>query len=275
MDYFFLGPTVVVLIFNPFSSGARQRSPDGFGDNYYWKMSKLSRSFDVEKEMWIPATKWLTGQDMGYKREFRVPWGICDLVGVEWSYSRVNDRIRQRQNTAIGPPGRVAMLQWIPDQESGRSIGITELSSLMRQPVEWVERELESLIRGRFVKRNSDGSLASRISWAPLHTRIVAVELKLDRIEEAINQARSHTAFATESYVGFPAAVAERLLSSHHLTVLQKAGVGLLSVTEAATSVLSKPASSSTVTRDRVLQMHCVERFWAKRFWPQLTGTAT
>jgi hypothetical protein len=233
-------------------------------------MARLSQAFDIEKEMWIPATKWLTCQSLGYKREFRMPWGICDLVGVEWSRQRVSDRMLRQQKMRIGPPGRVAMLQLVPDEESGRSTDIDEIRDKVRQPLEWVTRELESLVRGNFVKRNPDGSLTSAISWAPLHTRIVAVELKLDRIDEAINQARSHVAFATESYVGFPKVVAERVVASSHFDFLLKAGVGLLSVTHAGAVVLAKPVSSQQTLRDRVLQMHCVERFW-----PQITSTVT
>ena len=233
-------------------------------------MAKVPPTFDIEKEMWIPATKWLASQGLGHKREFRMPWGICDLVGVEWSYQRVSERMLRRQNAPIGPPGRVAILQLVPDEESGRSIGIDQLSAETKQPVERVARELKSLISGKFVRRNTDGSLTSAVSWAPLHTRIVAVELKLDRIDEAINQARSHIAFATESYVGFPQAIADRIASSHHAEVLKVAGVGLLSVTEAGAVVIAKPASSSPIPRDRVLQMHCVERFW-----PQITSRVT
>jgi hypothetical protein len=233
-------------------------------------MAKLSATFDIEKEMWIPATKWLTSQGLEYKREFRMPWGICDLVGVEWSRPRVSDRMLRRQRAAIGPPGRVAILQLVPDEESGRSIDIDEIRTQVCKPLDWVARELESLIRGNFVKRNADGSLTSAVSWAPLHTRIVAVELKLDRIDEAINQARSHVAFATESYIGFPGVVAERIIASHHSSVLQKAGVGLLSVTDGGAVVLAKPVTSQQIPRDGVLQMHCVERFWHR-----ITDTVT
>jgi hypothetical protein len=232
-------------------------------------MAKVSSAFDIEEEMWIPAIKWLTDQGLGYKREFRMPWGICDLVGIEWSHQRVSDRRLRRQKTPIGPPSRVAILQLIPDEESGRSIDIGAITTQIQQPLERVTRELKSLIRGNFVKQSPDGSLTSAVSWVPLHRRIVAVELKLDRIEEAINQARSHVAFATESYVGFPKVVAERIVTSHHVDVLRKAGVGLLSVTYAGAVVLAEPVTGQ-ILRDGVLQMHCVERFW-----PQITDTVT
>jgi hypothetical protein len=230
-------------------------------------MTRVPPAFDIEREMWIPATKWLAGQGLAHKREFRMPWGICDLVGVEWSNYRVAERMLKRQKAPIGPPGRVALLRMVPNEESGRSISIDELSARSSQPVQHVERELKSLIRGNFVKANEDGSLTSTVSWTPLHSRIVAIELKLDRIEEAINQARSHLAFATESFVGFPQAVAERIVSSHHADILKHAGVGLLSVTKACTVVLTRSTVSSPVPTDDVLQMHCIERFW-----PQVTS---
>ena len=78
----------------------------------------------------------------------RVPHalGDCDIVGVEWSYQRVSERMLRRQNAPIGPPGRVAILQLVPDEESGRSIGIDQLSAETKQPIERVARELKSLM---------------------------------------------------------------------------------------------------------------------------------
>jgi hypothetical protein len=212
--------------------------------------------------MWIPATKWLVSQGCVFRREFQAPWGICDLVGLEWEQARVADRRIRRQNRQIGPPLSVAVLQLVPDETSKSSITVEALSARLGEPVEVIERNLMSLARSRFVKRHGDASFTSSIPWAPLHRRIIAIELKLDRVGEAIAQARSHIAFATASFVGFPDVVAQRIVPTKRARELVEAGVGLLSVSAAGTRVLVQPSVNPSVRTDPVLQMYSVERFW-------------
>jgi hypothetical protein len=90
----------------------------------------------------------------------------------------------------------------------------------------------------------------------------VAIELKLGRIEEAIAQARGHLAFATESFIGLPLPVAERLCRQRQEAYFRKAGVGLLSVSAQGAAVLVPAVADPNHDADAVLQMHCVERFW-------------
>jgi hypothetical protein len=68
-----------------------------------------------------------------------------------------------------------------------------------------LERDLRALIADRFVVVKKNGSFQKVNGWAPLHQRIVAVELKLRRISEALSQGLSNRTFATESYVALPA----------------------------------------------------------------------
>ena len=220
--------------------------------------------FGLEKWMTIPALKWLTATPMLVKWEFRTPWGICDLVGVELSQTRVAARISSGQRTSIGPPSRVALLQLIPDASTGRTTDVERLRSQIDEPASIFERDLRSLCERRFVVRHEDGGLQRLTGWAPLHTRIVAIELKLSRVDEVISQARSHTAFATESFIGLPTDKAVRLANSERAKRLREAGVGLLSVDREEASVLIRPEGHSNP--DPVLQMHCVERFWRESF---------
>jgi hypothetical protein len=223
-------------------------------------MQRLEPDFDFEREMTIPATKWLTNRGFLVKREFRTPWGICDIVGLELAHPRVTDRLLLRQRKAIGPAQRIALLQLVPLPENGHATA-EELSGQIGKPVAWVANELRALTQHRFVRRLEDGSFQSLAGWAPLHRRIVAVELKLARIEEAIVQARGHLTFATESFVGLPRPIAERFLRNGREEHLRRSGVGLLSVSEQGAVVLV-PAANSDEHPDAVLQMHCVERFW-------------
>jgi hypothetical protein len=225
-------------------------------------MQKSPSDFDFEREMTIPATKWLTSQRLLVKQEFRTPWGICDIVGLELAHPRVTDRLLLRQRKAIGPPHRIALLQLVPLPEIGRAATTEELSSQIGKSVEWVASELGVLNRSRFVRKLADGSFQNLTGWAPLHRRIVAVELKLGRVEEAIAQARAHLAFATESFVGLPAPIAERLLQRGRRPYLQESGVGLLSVGAEGTTILVPAVADPNEHSDATLQMHCVERFW-------------
>ena len=225
-------------------------------------MQSLLSDFDFEREMTIPAVKWLTNQRLLVKREFRTPWGICDIVGLELAHPRVTDRLLLRQRNAIGPPHRIALLRLVPLPEAGRTITTEELSSQIGRPIQWVRNELRALARRRFVRELADGSFQNLSQWVPLHRRIVSVELKLGRIEEAIAQARAHLAFATESFVGLPTATAERLVRNSRKQYLQGSRVGLLSVSAQGAKVLVPAETGPDQDSDATLQMHCVERFW-------------
>jgi hypothetical protein len=154
----------------------------------------------------------------------------------------------------------VALLHLIPDVNTGKSVTIEALSSQTNDSILTLRQELDALCARRFVITLGDGSFQSKVSWAPLHRRIVAVELKLSRIEEVVAQARSHTVFATESYIGLPQDKAEQLVNSDRSEDIQRIGLGLLSVNTEKATVLIRAKSS--VKPDPVLQMHCVERFW-------------
>jgi hypothetical protein len=233
-------------------------------------MRRVGPEFDFEREMTIPAMKWLTGQGLLVKREYRTPWGICDLVGLELDHSRVAARRLRGPSIAIGPVPRIAVLKLVPSIETGASIGMDELSTVLCRPVDDVSSDVNVLLKHRFLVQNASARLQSRCDWAPLHRRIVTVELKVDRIREVIQQARAHRLFATESYIGLPAKSAGRYLGDGRGDELKSAGVGLLSVCAAAATVLVSAPVLPSNAADGVLQMHCVERFW-RDFTSKLT----
>lgn len=218
--------------------------------------------FDLEKWMTLPALKWLTATPMLVKPEFRTPWGICDLVGVEVDHGRVAQRMSLGQKKSIGLPSRIALLQLIPGTTTNLSASIESLHAQTGESVSTIERELKVLCERRLILRSAPNSFQSLISWAPLHRRIVALELKLSRIEEVIAQARAHAAFATESLIGLPEDKAERLAASDRAKEVRDAGLGLLAVNKDNATLLISPASAATP--DPVMQMHCVEQFWQK-----------
>jgi len=96
--------------------------------------------------------------------------------------------------------------------------------------------------------------------WRPLHTRLVAVELKLTRVAQALRQALAYRAFFPEVYVAFPAEVAESVRSSGRFLN----GVGLLSVTPAGCRVLIEAGEPHEGLTDWNVERQ-VNKFWRER----------
>jgi hypothetical protein len=92
---------------------------------------------------------------------------------------------------------------------------------------------------------------------APLHRRIVSVELKISRVAEALHQAVSNLTLATESYVGLPMSLAISITSSRRVQEFRDAGVGLLGVERAACRVLVPPRATNI--GDPIAQLTCSE----------------
>ena len=224
---------------------------------------QVQSAFRLEREMVAIARQWLQQQRLFTKDEFYTPWGVCDLIGILLSEDRVNQRLSLGQRDPIGPPIRIAILNRIPDLDTGRSISTRKLTSKLAALLseEEVSLELTRLIKAGFVREGRKGRVQKINGWFPLHERIVALELKLERVEEALDQAISHLKFATESYVGFPEEVALRVMKGRKVERFRSSGVGIVAVAQTGCSILLRPESRD-VRRDVILQMHCVERFW-------------
>ncbi|HKW87489.1 MAG TPA: hypothetical protein VJN21_01905 [Candidatus Acidoferrales bacterium] len=212
-----------------------------------------------------PVLKWLHNQSLLTKVEFGLPWGICDLVGLSFNQAQVMKRLSFRQHRPIGPMKRVELLRHIPDQDSGQSITLRQLKKATGESVlvPTLDRDLAKLISDGFVVPKENGALQKLNGWAPIHDRIVAVELKLSRISGALSQALSNRAFATESYVALPKQVASRFAENARYSQFKDAGIGVLGVTRTSCRVII-PAQAR-YAQDDTLQMHCVERFWRTR----------
>jgi len=222
--------------------------------------------FRIEREMADFARDWLRRQGLMVKEEFYTPWGICDLVGLKLDWRQVRKRLRLGQNHPIGPLIRLEILNAVPDADEGKSTTLEELAHSYQDlltPTE-VSIEIERLIAGKFVRLGEHGTLQKLNGWVPLHTRLVALELKLNRVEEALGQAVSHQAFAEESLVGLPTGLAERIASSPRAARFLSEGVGIVSVGKSRCRVVLRPETRRHPI-NRILQMHCVERFWRTR----------
>ena len=223
-------------------------------------------AFRLESEMQRPAAAWLQSKGLFLKTEFVTPWGICDLVGASFVQRHIQHRLKLRQYNALGSPIGVALLLRVPDVETGRSVSA---DGLVREFVEVIDeprlrRELHRLIRGRFLVATETGQLQRFNGWMPLHKTIVAVELKLSRVDEAFHQARNHLQFADKSYVGFPISLAERIVTSPMRRQFCKEGVGILAIGRRKCDVIL-PARYQRKNADPVAQMYSVEKFWRTR----------
>lgn len=220
-------------------------------------------SFALERDMTPVVRGWLHGERLQSLSEFQTPWGICDLVGARLNPKHVKQRISLGQNRPIGREARVALLRRIPDVSSGGSMTvrrlIRELAGELSETA--VRRELRALEAGRFIEYPRRGHIQRRNGWEPLHERIVAVELKLSRVSEALTQASSHHSFADEVYVALPSDAADRVLTARILADFKATGVGVLSVGTKSCEVAFK-SKRVKGAQDATLQMHCAERFW-------------
>lgn len=221
-------------------------------------------NFPLERDMSSLAHHWLRRQGLRVKAEFSTPWGICDFVGVSFSPERVRQRLRLGQRQPIGPPFRIALLNRIPDIQTGKSVTLGRLErefSDLLSPVEF-QVALRNLVESRFVRETHSGTFQKLNGWVPLHSRIVCLELKLRRAEDALSQARSHLKFATHSYVGLPSDLAFRLAHSKRRRDFLEEGVGIVAVSPGRCDIVLRSKCNDQESKDRVLQMHCVERFW-------------
>ena len=218
--------------------------------------------FRFEGEMVAPTKMWLQSKHAFVKEEFRLPWGYCDLVGCSLNPTRVRQRLQFQQRQPIGSLIRVDILWRIPDEGSVKIMTLDKLTEVYDHLLNRtrLEEELRVLEERNFVLRKGREGFQKLNGWFPLHRSLVAVELKLIRVDEAIRQAQAHLSFADKAYVGLPLPLALRVARSARRQDFLQEGVGLLGVTEAECRVLI--ASKAQKRKDTVLQAYCVERFW-------------
>lgn len=218
-------------------------------------------TFQLETEMLEPAVRWLEAEGLRTKTEFITPWGICDLLGVALNQENAELRLSRGQRKPLARPARIALLNHIPEET------FITLPRLERELAPWLSphdlrEELQRLQAWHYLATPRRNSFQKLNGWAPLHDRIVALELKLSRIEEALAQATANLKLTPESYVGLPSPTARRILEGPRRTEFRKLGVGLLSINHGRCEVLIPPAAPRE-TVDPVFEAYCVERFWS------------
>jgi hypothetical protein len=215
-----------------------------------------------------PAEAWLKSRGLMIKREFPTPWGICDLVGCSFNKHNVRKRLRLGQKKPIGSHLRVMLLSEIPEKTDGPPITPYSLAGIFSDffDTERIVTELNRLERDGFVHKTSSGSIYKLNGWMPIHKKLVALELKLSRVQDVLYQAIANLEFADESYVGLPMETARRLVRGNTASSFAENGIGIVGLNLEDYRVLRLPKSFRKRT-DPVLQVHCIERFW--RHYPK------
>lgn len=223
--------------------------------------------FSRESDMTPSVTRWLTSVGLQVRPEFVTPWGICDLVGLSFNPDKVAHRLRLKQQNPVTSITRAALLLQVPEVESFSSISLQQLVTVFKSVVaeDVVVTELERLISDKFVVRTAHGELQKLNGWMPLQERLVAVELKLSRVEEALQQAKRNLGFVQESFVAFPMPVAQRIANSRCTWNEHFAeGIGLIGVQKRRCEIVI-PAALSPRWTNPAIQLYCVEKFWRFR----------
>jgi hypothetical protein len=213
------------------------------------------------------VARWIKTNGMTARSEFVTPWGICDFVGLRFNRKKVARRLRQKQMRAVNSITRAMLLLQIPDVETGKSVTVERLIRDCAPSIseDLVRRETSRLVADHFVVCLPRNRLQKVNGWIPLQDRMVAVELKLSRVDEAMRQAANNLGFADESYIALPSDLASRVTSNaSRWSRFFDAGVGLLGVRRYDCEVL-RPARKTGNWKDKAVQFYCIEKFWSMR----------
>ena len=227
--------------------------------------------FSKEADMSTSILRWMRRSGLIVKTEFASPWGICDFVGVRFNKAHVQHRLSLRQKKSVTSITRAALLLQVPDVEERRSISIDRLAKKFSNaiPRECLDRDIARLQSDGFLIQTKHGRLQKRNGWMPLQNRIVAVEAKMTRIEEALQQARANLGFAEESYVAFPLQLAKRIAANPApWTAYFSQGIGLIGVTTTRCESLID-SNKQELNHDPAVRLYCTEKFWSDLAHPK------
>lgn len=213
-----------------------------------------------------PVQCWMQDQGLYVSREFDTGWGRCDLVGCQFDSESVALRTAGRQRQPLGSAQAVRVYSLLPDAGTSKR-GVSAKEIARRSDFTFSEQELEQLltrlVSARHATRSRYGAYQKINGWAPLARRFIAVELKLKRWTEALQQARHNQVLAPESFVGLPYEDAERAARSDFRNELQEYGIGLIAVAPDECKVLI-PAECDRDQVDNSVSTWATEYFWRR-----------
>lgn len=113
-----------------------------------------------------------------------------------------------------------------------------------------VDRAVAGLARQRLIRITKDKAIRPVSRKVFSGYKIIAVEAKLSRWKEAIDQARSYLVFADQSFVALPETLTSR--NQHVRQACREAGVGLLAVNASGVRIVSRRRAVRPVTPTRL-----------------------
>lgn len=218
--------------------------------------------FKLEKEMREPVKAWLEDQGCTVRYEVYLPWGYCDMVGIELDEGKINLRRTARQFTRLSE-NQISYLLKMPRG----GCYVEDLADIARR---WYDsygfKDMVKKLRKRRLldAEERDGSLwlTPDIGWLPFHRKIIAVELKLNDAAGVLNQADNHRVFANETWAAMPEGRILRMRSDTR-NRFEGAGVGLLSVTPDGCEVEIEPHQYEPEdVHGRIRAAFCAECVW-------------
>ncbi len=219
----------------------------------------------LESQLQWPAESWLLDRGFITSREFRTPWGISDLVGIKPNLERVFLRISLGQVEPLGDVCSIMVLLKTPTAASKRSVSMDEILSELGELMgkEEVEKNVQRLRKKKMISENSAGRFVRETPWLPYHDEFVSVELKLQRVEEALKQARRHKTITSSSYVGLPRMIADRVVSSSRKEDFALSGIGILSIDGDDCSEALSPMRTAN-DLERAYEIAAADRCWSR-----------
>jgi hypothetical protein len=226
-------------------------------------MPPALKAADLEAHLAGTVLRWLCEQGLLVQmEEFVTPWGVADLLGIRFNVDRVQARVAAGHLDPVSDAHAMQLLLSLPTGGKSKRISDVARKFVPLFGSALFERAVRNLIRKRFVVPKG-ALLVRRTEWMPFHEQLVAVELKLRRVDEALAQARRHKAITAESYVGMPAVIAERVAFTERRSEFEDAGVGLLSVQDGICKVLIPPDLSAK-TLIEAQELCAAEACWRK-----------
>ena len=228
--------------------------------------------------MRAPIMHWLDTLGCMAKSEYSLPWGVCDLVGVQFQDAHAVQRLASGQTQSIDALELLELLDLVPSQGTRRAITLARVKRLLasaRSP-EQVDADIGRLMARRLLWFPRKNQVQRTARWDPLQGKIIAVEMKLSRISVALTQAQAHLAFAHEAYVALPYDVAKRALENRRRQEFVSRRVGLLAIRPNSVHVkITSHGRPSVARRHKSLQTQCSERLWKAWLTSNASSTAS
>jgi hypothetical protein len=218
--------------------------------------------FNTERDMVLPCVRWLVERGYIVAEEFKLPWGICDIVAAKFSRGAIAHKSKLGQPKFLQSRSQALLLGLIISEPGIEA----DTLDLMFQDHRCVFREedLLGLVRRELVEVNSrtrtvwPTDAAARLST---ESEIIAIELKLYRWSEVIFQADRHRPFAHLTYIAVPWTPQLGDHLKKYKDEMRDRGVGLIAVKNDSCRVVLASSKHSSDIGERICVSERLLRF--------------